>query len=82
MTEIIAAPLTPQQRVREVAEAFIKGTAIEYAITENLGYYSLFVWETANYHMEARISILEAMRPLDGDLIVEYMKKEWKGYRR
>jgi hypothetical protein len=80
--EVIAAPLRPIHRVHMVAEAFIHGTSIEYAITENPGHFSLFVWQHANYHMEARISMLEAMRgPLDVDGIVEQMKKEWKGSR-
>lgn len=76
----IAAPYSPKERVEQVGDAFIKGTKREYAIVETLGYFALHVWEHANYHMETRISCLEAARgPLPVDRIVEQMKKEWKG---
>lgn len=77
----IAAPYTPAQRVRKVGEAFCKDdAALGYAVTEQDGYFSIFVWEHANYAMETRIAVLEAARgPLPVDLIVEQMKKEWKG---
>ena len=73
----IAAPLSPRERVEEVAEAFIRGTKRTYEIEErSLVFEVRFYGRKRRVYMTARFSMLE--ESLNVQRTVDSLEAAWR----